>query len=153
MACEGILRSQFGRRPSNAVSKALERIELEEREGRIMVPRFRWNDSAGKLQIPSSKLQTNSKPQTSTRRPFPPAVLSLAAGIALLLGLGAWFFGPTMGQPVLAEVRGSDVSFERGTELVPATRRNPPPACRRVAHRNECHGHDQLRFGEDTASN
>jgi hypothetical protein len=30
---------------------------------------FRWNHSAGKLQIPSSKLQRSSKVQTSTRRP------------------------------------------------------------------------------------
>src|SRR5258706_11270430 len=84
LACEGILRSQFGRRPSNAVSKALERIELEEREGRI-------------IPLPETDV---------SRRPFTPAALALAAGIALLLGLGGWFFGPTMGQPSLEEGRG-----------------------------------------------
>ena len=34
------------------------------------VPRcFRWNDLAGKLQTPSSKLQRSSKPQTSSAPP------------------------------------------------------------------------------------
>jgi len=47
--------------------------------------------------------------------------LALAASLALLLGLAAGLFGPTMGQPMLAEVQGSDVSLERGTEFIPPT--------------------------------
>ena len=39
-------------------------------DAEVVVPRsFRRNDSSGKLQIPSSKLQRSSKPKTSTRRP------------------------------------------------------------------------------------
>jgi hypothetical protein len=48
-------------------------------------------------------------------------MLALAASIILVLGLTNWYFGPTMGQPVLADVKGPDVSVERGTELIPAT--------------------------------
>jgi hypothetical protein len=49
-----------------------------------------------------------------------PAVLAFAACVVFLVCLSVWFFGPTMGQPVLAEVKGRDVSIQRGTEFVPA---------------------------------
>ena len=45
--------------------------------------------------------------------------LALAASVALLVCLSIWYFGPTMGEPLLAEVKGVDVSVERGTEFVP----------------------------------
>ncbi len=51
-----------------------------------------------------------------------PMVLALAASVALLLGLGVWYFGPTMGQPMLAEVQGLDASLHRGTESIPAVK-------------------------------
>ena len=50
-----------------------------------------------------------------------PGVLALAASVVLLFSLSVWYFSPTMGQPVLAEVKGLDVSVARGTEFVPAT--------------------------------
>ena len=49
-----------------------------------------------------------------------PVVLALAASIILLLSLSFWLFGPTMGQPMLADVQGVDVYIQRGTEFVPA---------------------------------
>jgi len=57
-------------------------------------------------------------------RRWPPtqtAMLAFAASILVFLSLSAWFFGsPTMGQPVLAEVKGQGSSIERATEVVPA---------------------------------
>jgi ferric-dicitrate binding protein FerR (iron transport regulator) len=44
----------------------------------------------------------------------------LAACGVLLVGLGFWYFGPTMGQPVLVRVAGIDSFIQRGTEFVPA---------------------------------
>jgi len=49
-----------------------------------------------------------------------PAVLALAVSVVLLLSLSVRFFSPTMGQPVLAEVNGVDVSIKRGKESVAA---------------------------------
>jgi len=49
-----------------------------------------------------------------------PALLALAASVVLLLSLSVWYFGPTMGRPVFAELKGVDASIERGTEFVPA---------------------------------
>jgi hypothetical protein len=67
---------------------------------------FRWNDSAGKLQIPSSKLQAPEKFQASNLNASPldgdhiaqPLVWSLRFGASLELGVwglvfGAWCFG------------------------------------------------------------
>jgi len=48
------------------------------------------------------------------------AWLPLTACVAIIVGLGVWFFGPTMGEPVLAELKGMDASIERGTEFIPA---------------------------------
>ena len=48
---------------------------------------------------------------------------SLAALVACLLlvaGGGFWYFGPTMGEPVLAEVRGGELSLERAGRPVAA---------------------------------
>jgi hypothetical protein len=59
----------------------------------------------------------------SVRRWPPPrtAMLAFAASFLLVLSLSVWFFGsPTMGQPVLAEVKGQDASIERSTGVVPA---------------------------------
>jgi hypothetical protein len=59
------------------------------------VPRcFRWNDSAEKLQIPSSKLQRSSKPQTSTRHPgWPPPRSGLGLELEIWSFSGAWGLG------------------------------------------------------------
>ena len=102
IACEGILRSHFGRRPSSAVSQAIERLK----------------ENAGGRRIISfaEPTETRRTPHTLLR----PA-LALAAGIAVLLRLGFWYFGPTMGKPVLARVTGPAVSIERGTEFIPAS--------------------------------
>ncbi len=59
-------------------------------------------------------------------RPFPNHrklawPLTIAAGIALLLSVGVWHFGPTMGDPVMAGVVGSSVEVERGVESFPMT--------------------------------
>ena len=52
---------------------------------------LRWNDSAGKLQTPSSKLQRNSKPQTSTRCPgWPLDLPSLGLELEIWSSSGAW---------------------------------------------------------------
>src|SRR5438477_680825 len=95
MACEGILRSRFGQRSSDAVSKAME--TLRKGDGRI---------------IPFINVEFS--PSRFTR-----AALALAAGIAVLLTLGVWFFGPTMGDPVLAEIRGTGTLIERRAEPLP----------------------------------
>jgi hypothetical protein len=42
-----------------------------------------------------------------------PAWVVAAACLLLLVGFGSWFFGPTMGAPVVAEVKGADLSLER----------------------------------------
>jgi ferric-dicitrate binding protein FerR (iron transport regulator) len=57
------------------------------------------------------------------RRLRPPwnrhVVLAFAASVVLLLGLSAWYLSPTMGQPMLAGVKGVDVFIERGTAFFP----------------------------------
>ena len=40
--------------------------------------------------------------------------------LALIIGAGVWFFGPTMGQPTLAEIHGAGFSIERAGQSVPA---------------------------------
>jgi len=52
----------------------------------------------------------------------PRVVFGLSGVLALILvaGLIMWLFGATMGEPVLAQVHGSQVSIERGSELIPA---------------------------------
>jgi hypothetical protein len=47
--------------------------------------------------------------------------VSGALVLALITGLIVWFFGPTMGDPILAEFQGNAVSVERGTEFIPAS--------------------------------
>lgn len=54
-------------------------------------------------------------------RPRVTAALALAAGVLALLSLGLWYFGPTMGEPVLAAVNGTDVSLARDGVLISAT--------------------------------
>jgi len=49
--------------------------------------------------------------------------VSSALALALITGLLVWFFGPTMGDPILAEFQGNGVSVERGTEFIPASLR------------------------------
>jgi hypothetical protein len=49
-------------------------------------------------------------------------VVSFAACIVLMLGVGAWLFGPTIGQPVLSDVTGTGTSIERGNEFLLATK-------------------------------
>src|SRR5262245_49425455 len=48
-----------------------------------------------------------------------PRAFALAACLTLLAGFSVWFFCPTMGDPVLSGLQGSDVSIERGTEFIP----------------------------------
>jgi hypothetical protein len=40
--------------------------------------------------------------------------------LALIIGAGVWLFGPTMGQPTLAEIQGAGFSIERAGQSVPA---------------------------------
>jgi ferric-dicitrate binding protein FerR (iron transport regulator) len=42
---------------------------------------------------------------------------ALAAALSIIVGLGFWFPGPVMGEPVLAEVRGNGLTIERGAEV------------------------------------
>jgi hypothetical protein len=49
-----------------------------------------------------------------------PAWLALAACLVLGTGVGFWCFGPTVGEPVLAEIRGSGLSLERAGQPLPA---------------------------------
>ncbi|MBI2928012.1 MAG: FecR domain-containing protein, partial [Verrucomicrobia bacterium] len=60
---------------------------------------------------------------TSAATAFPSwrVPVAVAIGVALLVGLGVCFFAPTMGEPVLAGVRGGEMSIERGTEMIPAS--------------------------------
>jgi len=48
------------------------------------------------------------------------AWMALAACLALVVGLGVWYFGPTVGEPVLAEVQGAGLSLERAGQTLPA---------------------------------
>ena len=50
------------------------------------------------------------------RRPWPLGAFCLA----LIIGTGVWLFGPTMGQPTLAEIHGAGFSIERAGQSVPA---------------------------------
>jgi len=49
------------------------------------------------------------------------SALAFAAGVALVVGLGVWYFSPTVGQPVLADVQGFGLSLERAGQALPAT--------------------------------
>ena len=49
------------------------------------------------------------------------AWLPLAAGLMLIAGAGAWFFGAPRGEPVLAEVQGAGFSLERTGQPLPAS--------------------------------
>src|SRR5205814_8598980 len=40
--------------------------------------------------------------------------------VALVAALGVWYFGPTIGHPVLAEVQGTGLSLERAGQTLPA---------------------------------
>jgi len=48
------------------------------------------------------------------------AWVALAACLALVAGLGVWYFRPTVGEPVLAEVQGTGLSLERAGQTLPA---------------------------------
>src|SRR5512132_1486121 len=77
-----------------------------------MVARCFRNDSAGKLQIPSSKLQRISKPQTSTRCPgWPPHRSGLGLELEIWSFSGAWCLG------LGALVRAAFHRKQRGTNL------------------------------------
>jgi sugar lactone lactonase YvrE len=99
MACEGILRAQFGRRPSGAVNLVM--AQLVQAEG-----------------AEHSRVVT---PATFLRRSSTRAILACAASVALLASLLVWFFGPTIGEPVLTELRGTEISIERGTSVIAPT--------------------------------
>jgi FecR protein/PA14 domain len=73
------------------------------------------------LPIPHPAENTLVPARPGRRRRHWPEVLALAACLALLVGLSIWYFGPTIGDPVLTGVQGVDVSIERGTEFVPAS--------------------------------
>ena len=70
----------------------------------------------------SGEIASGLNPASSLRRLQPiwnrPTILALAASIVLLFGLSIWFLGPTMGQPVLAEVKGADFSIQRDRKSV-----------------------------------
>lgn len=51
-----------------------------------------------------------------------PALLALAACVVLAIGLGIWYFGPTMGEPVLADVQGAGLVLERVGEPILVSR-------------------------------
>src|SRR6266516_1011624 len=57
--------------------------------------------------------------------PWAPALrrawLPLTACVALVAGLGVWWFGPTMGEPVLAEIPAGSVTVERAGQTIAAT--------------------------------
>jgi hypothetical protein len=50
-----------------------------------------------------------------------PISIALAACVILTVGLWAWFFGPTMGKPILAEVQGTGLRLERAGQTLIAT--------------------------------
>jgi hypothetical protein len=56
-------------------------------------------------------------PLTRARRG---AWVATATCLALVVGLSVWYFGPTMGEPVLAEVQGTGLSLERAGQTLPA---------------------------------
>ena len=47
--------------------------------------------------------------------------LPFAVCLVLVLGFGVWYFNPTSGQPVVAEVQGSGLILERAGQRFPAT--------------------------------
>ncbi len=69
-----------------------------------------------------SRLKSASLPRRLRHQWNRPVILALAACFVFMIGLAAWFFGPAMGRPVLAEVKGVGVSIERGTEFIPAAK-------------------------------
>jgi len=78
------------------------------------------NEEEKILPLPSPEETSRVSARLGQRRRHWPEVLALAACLTLLVGLSLWFFGPTMGEPVLAGVQGVDVSIERGKEFVAA---------------------------------
>lgn len=59
---------------------------------------------------------------TTLRTKSPPAwMLTLTASVVVMVSLSLWFFGATMGKPVLAQIQGTSITVERGTEFIPAT--------------------------------
>src|SRR5207253_7864628 len=60
------------------------------------------------LPIPRPAEASSVGARPGRRRRHWPEVLALAACLVLLVGLSVWFFGPTMGEPVLAGIQGVD---------------------------------------------
>src|SRR5438132_11005156 len=95
MACEGILRAQFGRRSSRAASQAMAQLVQAE---------------AGTQSVVVASAEFWRRHSTAT-------ALSIRASFALLAGLSLWFVGPTMVEPMLAEFRGRGISREPRAEM------------------------------------
>lgn len=74
---------------------------------------------SGLVQFPNSATDNHSRFQFSRQ------LVAAAASVALLLGLAFWYFASNMGEPVLAEVNGTGVFVDRGTELIPASVKMP----------------------------
>jgi hypothetical protein len=87
-------------------------MQVRSRQAQATVP---WRSVYGLDRIAAALKRVLEASARSWRMP-----VAFATTILLLLSLAIWHFGPTMGEPVLADVKGVDVSIERGTEFVPA---------------------------------
>jgi hypothetical protein len=97
---ESILVRLQGEQSEAMAAKVLARIEVE--------PRPNWRHRA--IRRPTFPLLNSTRARA----------LGLAAAIVLLLGLGIWFFGPAMGEPVVAGLRGTEIFIERRGRIIPA---------------------------------
>jgi ferric-dicitrate binding protein FerR (iron transport regulator) len=73
-------------------------------------PSPKWRRNAGSNLLP---LRFDARRWRTIARVW----LPLAACFVLLVCIGVWLFGPTVGKPVLAEVTGPSISIERGGKL------------------------------------
>ena len=116
------------------------RIGLEARLSEVMIPRSPAFGRSGSMNN-AGRVIAERQPCKRVRW------LAFAASATLLLSLGIWFFGATMGEPVLAEVRGLEVTIKRGAEFLPA--RPGTPLLRGDVLRTGTSGVLHLAFGEE----
>jgi hypothetical protein len=66
----------------------------------------------------SGRLSASSPRRLQFERAAKPFLLALAASIVLVAGV--WWFSPTQGAPALAEIQGTGLTLERGSQTLPA---------------------------------
>jgi hypothetical protein len=149
LACEGILRAHFGRRPSAALTCVIEQLRREEAGSAI----------SGPAQISPINLRVSGWLEF-LRTAFVgrwAIGLSAVGCVAAMAGVLIWWFGATVGEAVLDEIHGGGLVLERGGQAVPAlpgtglragdTLRVPAAVTAGVGYGPE---HTRILFGPDT---